>query len=130
MTTHTPHTATGETVESVTVPGVSNPERRFNAKPCKACGKVNTVLAKLVNAKIAGKWSTAFLADDGRVFVRGSATQHPVMVCACGAKVTAKPVAGKVNHAIACNAKCTSAKGHACECSCGGKNHGAGHADH
>jgi hypothetical protein len=25
-----------------------------------------------------------------------------------------------------CDARCTNAKGHNCECSCGGKNHGAG----
>lgn len=25
-----------------------------------------------------------------------------------------------------CDARCTEAKGHCCECSCGGKNHGAG----
>lgn len=25
-----------------------------------------------------------------------------------------------------CDARCTSAKGHSCECSCGGVNHGAG----
>ena len=25
-----------------------------------------------------------------------------------------------------CNAKCLNSKGHICECSCGGKNHGAG----
>lgn len=27
-----------------------------------------------------------------------------------------------------CDARCTGAKGHDCECSCGGKNHGAGYA--
>lgn len=25
-----------------------------------------------------------------------------------------------------CDARCVNAKGHSCECSCGGKNHGAG----
>lgn len=36
-----------------------------------------------------------------------------------GLQVTLKP-----EHK--CDARCTSAKGHSCECSCGGKNHGAG----
>lgn len=31
-------------------------------------------------------------------------------------------------NATPCDARCTEAKGHCCECSCGGKNHGAGQA--
>lgn len=28
---------------------------------------------------------------------------------------------------VPCDARCAFAKGHDCQCSCGGKNHGAGH---
>lgn len=31
---------------------------------------------------------------------------------------------------VPCDARCTSAKGHICSCSCGGKNHGSDHAHH
>lgn len=43
----------------------------------------------------------------------------------CGKSRVAKPVRGRFNAAVACNAKCQSSHGHQCECSCGGKNHGA-----
>lgn len=36
-------------------------------------------------------------------------------------------VVGKVNPAHVCNARCMGAKSGACECECGGANHGAGH---
>lgn len=39
-----------------------------------------------------------------------------------------RSVDGRVNEKIKCNARCTHSKGFVCECSCGGKNHGAGHA--
>lgn len=35
-------------------------------------------------------------------------------------------VAGTYVPEIKCDARCQNAKGHKCECSCGGKNHGAG----
>lgn len=38
-----------------------------------------------------------------------------------------KAVVGKVNQ-TPCDARCTDAKGHNCECSCGGQNHGNAHA--
>jgi hypothetical protein len=34
------------------------------------------------------------------------------------------PIYGKFVKEVICNSKCTSATGHNCECSCGGKNHG------
>jgi hypothetical protein len=49
------------------------------------------------------------------------AFQNP---CACGRPLTFSAIRGRMNAEIKCNAKCTGAKGHDCECSCGGKNHG------
>lgn len=46
----------------------------------------------------------------------------------CGQTVAGAPVKGRFNEEIKCNARCTGATGHQCECSCGGKNHGAAHA--
>jgi len=46
----------------------------------------------------------------------------------CSAKlrvVFGKPLYGKFVKETICNSKCTSATGHNCECSCGGKNHGS-----
>jgi len=46
----------------------------------------------------------------------------PLLVC-CGATVPAKLAKGTAND-TKCGAKCTGSKGHVCDCSCGGKNHG------
>lgn len=40
------------------------------------------------------------------------------------ASIEMKLLRGKFSAAIACNAKCMGAHGPACECSCGGANHG------
>jgi hypothetical protein len=37
-------------------------------------------------------------------------------------------VKGHVNENIPCDGRCYNAKGHNCECQCGGHNHGAGNA--
>lgn len=44
--------------------------------------------------------------------------------CACGTEITLYPVAGRVVADHECGAKCLNSKGHVCECSCGGENHG------
>lgn len=43
----------------------------------------------------------------------------------CGMNRSAVLVRGKFSAKHVCNAKCLASKGPACECSCGGKNHGA-----
>lgn len=53
---------------------------------------------------------------------------YPDLVCGCGRRYPSiQPIAGTLNPAVACTAKCQSATGHDCECSCGGKNHGNAH---
>jgi hypothetical protein len=46
----------------------------------------------------------------------------------CGMARSAQAVQGKFSAKHVCNAKCMASTGPACECSCGGKNHGASHA--
>ena len=46
----------------------------------------------------------------------------------CGLHRGADPVRGKVSHKHLCGSKCLSSKGPSCECSCGGKNHGASYS--
>ena len=43
----------------------------------------------------------------------------------CGRNRSAELIRGKVSHKHVCGAKCLASKGPTCECSCGGKNHGA-----
>jgi hypothetical protein len=47
----------------------------------------------------------------------------PAVRCACGVTMTAKLLKGVVTD-HECDARCMSSKGHVCECSCGGANHG------
>lgn len=46
----------------------------------------------------------------------------------CGRPKYAKRVMGKISTKHECNAKCLESKGFLCECSCGGKNHGAAYS--
>lgn len=55
---------------------------------------------------------------------RPSMQWHRSVVCECGAKVRCEIVNGVRNERVACNARCMGAVGPACECSCGGENHG------
>lgn len=92
---------------------------RYNAK-CKKCG---TVTSGLSPGDEARRLETD--PKHGPVFDNGRG--YFVMRCrGCGALVLAKLVRGKYNPHIECSAKCMSATGTQCECSCGGKNHGAG----
>jgi len=55
--------------------------------------------------------------DSSRVF----------FVCLCGKHVEFRRVVGRVSE-HKCGAKCLASTSGVCECSCGGRNHGAGHA--
>lgn len=98
-------------------------ERRWNGK-CRACKAHHTALVthetrtltRSDRIKEASRSSTA-TGPDGKPW-RG--------VACCGKPVDMKPVKGIHNDEIECGAKCRASKGHRCECSCGGKNHGAG----
>lgn len=83
-----------------------------------AAGKVfvNTVYSATTAAGIGLR---AFKHADGTFSVSAA--------CKCGWHVTCQPVRGRVSH-HKCGPKCVNATGHDCECQCGGKNHGRGHA--
>lgn len=46
----------------------------------------------------------------------------PYVLC-CGVQMNARVLRG-VQNETKCGARCTGSKGHVCDCSCGGKNHG------
>ena len=123
-------------------------ELRFSNKPDAAAAEVLIAFAqrppedtlllitlpKLDGAAQKSKWFTAL--DNHGVQI----TLYPVDASAlpgwlgaraqaltcCGTYVKAATVKGTRNADIPCGAKCLSSTGHVCECSCGGKNHGAG----
>lgn len=49
------------------------------------------------------------------------------ITCECGGRVHLKVLHGKHNASKGCSARCMSATGPNCECSCAGANHGANH---
>lgn len=57
-----------------------------------------------------------------------NAAELPRIKCGgCGVGcMLGTPIEGRLNPAVKCGAKCTHAKGHVCECECGGANHGKG----
>lgn len=100
--------------------------RRYNGK-C-GCGSKFSILAVSVPFVGPEKWIGSrheeLLATDGYNY-----TIHcwgALYRCACGKVRTAKPVIGTYKADKKCDGRCLAATGHSCECSCGGKNHGAG----
>ena len=100
-------------------------ERRYNGK-CK-CGTKFSILATEVDfvgpEKFIGQRGRELSATDGLNYALHC--WGAVYVCKCGKTRLAKAVLGKHRADKKCDGRCLSATGHDCECSCGGKNHGA-----
>ena len=113
---------------------VLNGERgvRYNGR-CKDCGEVRSFLALWSEdyQDERGAWQTRYVDAEGRHMPEINACLCLPHVCPVNPKRTVivmRYVSGKTNPAVPCDARCTTARGHSCECSCGGKNHGADHA--
>lgn len=67
-----------------------------------------------------GAWVTA--CGGGKPTEYGG---DPLGLCPwCGESMGHGIIYGTYNSEVECDARCTGAHGHNCECSCGGKNHG------
>lgn len=98
---------------------------RFNGK-CD-CGCKFSTLVTVVKAPAPA--FIAYRSEGGSEYAPATDGSHRIVwVCLCGKKRYAKSVIGKFNAGKICTAKCMSSTGFACECQCGGKNHGAAHA--
>lgn len=108
----------------------------YNCKRCKVGRRVEyTEYTRPVSRYDRGRWGRR---DAGGVYVPAGAwitaigggrpTEYggdPLGLCPkCGHLMTGKPVEGRVVESVPCDARCTGARGHTCDCSCGGKNHG------
>lgn len=68
----------------------------------------------------AGIWVNATYPDGRRDYAGDM-----IGLCSgCKRMMTFGPLKGILNNAVPCDARCTNARGHNCECSCGGENHG------
>lgn len=67
-----------------------------------------------------------------REYIAPDGSEHrgfpPSVACTlCGRSMAGRIIEGYRKPGVPCDARCTGAVGHHCECSCGGKNHGADH---
>lgn len=94
--------------------------RYITPKPCKTCGvRTSALMLRTPGNSVAA---------DSPVFYSGRTGGLSVKCRGCGIERAAKMVAGKFSAKHVCAAKCMASTGFSCECSCGGKNHGAAHA--
>lgn len=103
---------------------------RYNTKKCKGCEVYTSVLLSKDDIRAIDMhdgWPQTQPVPTTPVRRHSSGS----LVCSCrgcGKAMWISPVQGTLNVSHECNAKCLSSHGFVCECSCGGKNHGASHA--
>ena len=110
----------------------------FRCSNCKAARRVDFVHVVVTTSReLDGRLCTSKahtwtpVERVARVWEVGhgfNAAALPRIKCeACGVgRMNGQPIEGRLNPAVKCGAKCTHAKGHVCECECGGANHGKG----
>jgi len=96
---------------------------------CKSCGttrRIEVLSRRWFNASSKSLTPTPSFE---RIKINGIPSQdsrtRELLTC-CGSALPFKAIKGKVTD-HKCGAKCRSAKGGDCECSCGGKHHGENH---
>lgn len=95
---------------------------------CRACGATTAAVVWRI-ARNNGRYLTP-AADAFQDDARFDSRRGIVAGCrGCGAQVVVGEVVGRVRPDVACDARCTGAKGRRCDCSCGGLNHGADHGE-
>jgi len=95
---------------------------RMNGK-CRRCGAKRSVLVD-VTWTARGDVVLPYLLRSTCL----NADESAWAPCSCGKSVLLRKVQGKYVADKGCDGRCMSATGFQCECSCGGKNHGAQHA--
>ena len=92
--------------------------RRYVAA-CR-CGARAGFTATNSNIRVAGRMVNALVSDGAALPL-----SNGLAACSCGREVRVTRVVATVTEHT-CGAKCRNSKGPNCDCSCGGKNHGAG----
>lgn len=103
------------------------PVCRYIAK-CR-CGVITSIAGARTAALTkdsTGLYAVAVTADGTPFTLDNGSARVPCR--GCGEPRLARRVIGKFSAKHKCNAKCLHSKGFSCECSCGGKNHGAGYS--
>lgn len=93
-------------------------------KRCRGCGVVTSVLGALTRIERAPFQVFTLVDGTNLEWDNGSV----VVACrGCGNKLRAVRIVGKLSTKHTCGTKCLESTGFLCECSCGGRNHGAGY---
>lgn len=100
---------------------------------CKKCKKVYRRTFEVTHRAVHNEHPEWYLrrtyhyySIDGKGF--GGKTDrlyYPIHICECGSALCGTRIDGRVVDTCPCDRRCTHAKGHSCECSCGGANHGS-----
>jgi hypothetical protein len=87
------------------------------------------VRCKKVRSRVV-KWTNTRTYRDDMIGCVSNHTRYEgeTAVDCCERQLHFRNVKGVFNPAKKCGGKCLNASGPSCECSCSGKNHGAGHA--
>ena len=103
----------------------------YNCKRCKVARRVQYPIdtttrhtRRLADGKYmaSGVWIVA--CGGGKPTEYGGDTE--MGLCPkCGRAMEYGAIDGRINLERKCDARCTSARGHNCECQCGGENHGS-----
>lgn len=109
----------------------------YNCKRCKVGRRVEYPHTQAPVSNFARR--TYWRDDGGQRIPAGVWIEHsggvlptvyggdPLGVCpGCGRKMEFSFLIATERLGVPCDARCTGARGHTCDCSCGGKNHGAG----
>lgn len=103
---------------------------RRTVRQIARCKKCKTTKSRLVTktTTTTTRWTAIGMRTHRTTAtsIEGEQRVHTAISCACDKLVPYWDVDGHHND-TPCDARCTSATGHKCECSCGGKNHGADH---
>lgn len=96
----------------------------YNCKKCK-------VGRRVVYPHRDGRGSFHRTAEGGRRVTPGraygpSGERDGDAVCACGRFMDWGKLDAHFSESVLCDARCTNARGHKCECACAGENHGSG----
>src|SRR5262245_49924333 len=100
---------------------------RYLTKKCSSCETITSAMVTPEDFRAACLDDSEKPLAPGKVFrFRGMTA----LLCrgGCGKAKFAHAVRGKYSAKHPCNARCLTSTGPQCECSCGGKNHGANYA--
>jgi hypothetical protein len=101
--------------------------KRFNGL-CKGCGFKSSSFVVSVRFNSIKQDYVAVDEHDHEIGSWDNGVVRTAHTCEKARRLTLRAVRGKVAPQHICNAKCLESIGFLCECSCGGKNHGAGHS--